>query len=502
LYLEYGAWRKFGHHEDKIYNGDEKDAAGWTENYMCQFHEAYLRQGLQAKDNYCGHFVWIFATFPTGLHRNRPEGIGVWEVHDTNCKGLLTMWREPADAFFLYHSFYTDKTKPMVYIVSRTWTDRWSGPGKKSNIVIYSNCDEVELYNDFGGTSSLGKQARVPLKSFSFDNVDVKYNVLHAVGRVGGKQVAANTLIMDNLPKSPNFGASEANAPNTTAPDTNAGDYVWRINCAGPKYTDVNGNEWKADQKYVPGQAGSWGTLSWMEQFKDHYRNYEVDKGTWTRAPQPIAGTRDDVLYQTSRFGHKLNEYKLPVDNGTYVVELHFTEPWYGLGYGSNISCEGWRIFDVAMEGKLVLDDVDIWKWSGGHCRALKIPIYNVSVTDGMLDITFPEIKVNQTVIAAIAVAKQTGTVGTVHSLADGPGIRISSFNSGLTIGFKLPTNASVNLIAMNGRMVWKVDVTRSHSVTIPKSSLSAGFFLLKITTPEKTILRRICNTNDFISCR
>ncbi len=96
-------------------------------------------------------------------------------------KDLLTPWEEPLDVFYMFRANYAPKeTSPMVYIVSHTWPDRWTTPGKKDGIVVYSNCDEVELFNDING-ASLGKRKRNGIGThFKWDGVDIKYNVLYA----------------------------------------------------------------------------------------------------------------------------------------------------------------------------------------------------------------------------------------------------------------------------------------------------------------------------------
>jgi hypothetical protein len=93
----------------------------------------------------------------------------------------------------------------MVYIVSHTWTDRWKTPGVKSEIRVFSNCDEVELFNDVR-SESLGRLKKGPIGThFEWNNVTIKYNVLYAVGYVNGKPMAEDYIVLDHLPKSPRF---------------------------------------------------------------------------------------------------------------------------------------------------------------------------------------------------------------------------------------------------------------------------------------------------------
>ena len=84
-------------------------------------------------------------------------------------------------------------------------------------------------------------------------------------------------------------------------------------------------------------------------------------------------------------------------------MELYFVEPWHGTGGGAYTDCEGLRIFDVAVNGKTVIDDLDIWA-EAGHDGAFK-QVVDVEVTGGKLVIDFPEVKAGQAVISAIAIA-------------------------------------------------------------------------------------------------
>ena len=65
--------------------------------------------------------------------------------------------------------------------------------------------------------------------------------------------------------------------------------------------------------------------------------------------------------------------------------------------------CEDMRLFDVAVNGKTVIDDLDIWA-EAGHDGALKKVIY-AKAENGKITITFPETKVGQAIISGIAVA-------------------------------------------------------------------------------------------------
>jgi hypothetical protein len=119
------------------------------------------------------------------------------------------------------------------------------------------------------------------------------------------------------------------------------------------------------------------------------------------RTFDPINGTKDWKLFQTFRFGREKLKYYFPVPDGEYLVEFYFAEPWAGTGGGMN--CKGWRLFDVAINNKTVLKNVDIWN-EVGHDGALK-KIVKAKITGGELVISFPRVASGQAIISAIAIA-------------------------------------------------------------------------------------------------
>ena len=116
-----------------------------------------------------------------------------------------------------------------------------------------------------------------------------------------------------------------------------------------------------------------------------------------------IRGTNSDELFQFFRFGRHRLWYDLPVPDGDYRVELYFVEPWHGKSGGECDDFEGLRIFDVAVNGETIIDDLDPWA-EAGYLGALK-RVVTAQAMDGKIRISFPEVKAGQAVIAGIAVA-------------------------------------------------------------------------------------------------
>jgi hypothetical protein len=152
---EYGAWRTLDLHTE---GGFEQNGI-LSEDRMTQLMEQKIRLAESVKDSVAGHFFWLLTSHDNPGRVQGGEGQRELDrIGPVNYKGLLTPWEEPTDAFYMYRSNYVSKEKePMVYIVSHTWPNRWMKPGIKDSIYVYSNCDEVELFNDIDN-ASLGKR--------------------------------------------------------------------------------------------------------------------------------------------------------------------------------------------------------------------------------------------------------------------------------------------------------------------------------------------------------
>ncbi|GAA3744888.1 hypothetical protein GCM10022422_31280 [Flavobacterium ginsengisoli] len=389
---EYGAWRSADLHTEGEF--DQKGAL--SENRFSQLMEIKVREAESVKDKIAGQFNWLFASHENPGRVQNGEGFrDIDKVGPVNYKGLFTIWGEPLDAFYMYRANYvSNKTNPMVYIVSHTWPSRWEKPGIKNGIDIYSNCDEVELFNDVN-KASLGKLKNPGIgQHFQFNNINIQYNVLYAVGYVNKKAVAKDYIVLNNFPKAPSFDALTTNKADITKAKSGY-NYIYRVNCGGFELTDSAGNTWFTDT-HKNGQ-NSWGSLSWTDNFEKLPDFFASQRTTF----DPINGTKDPELFQSFRYGVDKLRYEFPASDGEYLVELYFTEPWYGTGGG--LDCKGWRLFDVAINENVVLKDFDIWA-EAGHDNALK-KTFKVKSTNGKIVISFPNVKASQAIISAIAIA-------------------------------------------------------------------------------------------------
>lgn len=108
--------------------------------------------------------------------------------------------------------------------------------------------------------------------------------------------------------------------------------------------------------------------------------DYAVDRfasgGTPSSTTATIAGTTEQTLYQTERYG--TTTYQVPVTNATYSVRLHFVEMFH--------TTEGARSISVTVENEPVLLDVDLVAEYGAK-TAVEIDVPMVVVGDQTLTI-------------------------------------------------------------------------------------------------------------------
>lgn len=105
---------------------------------------------------------------------------------------------------------------------------------------------------------------------------------------------------------------------------------------------------------------------------------YEDGQAATTSPGIDIKNTELDAVYRSERYG--LVAYRVRVPNGVYKITLMMAE--------NSFDTTGARVFDVAIEGKKVIANLDLFKEAGQHV-AHPIVIDGVSVEDGVLDVYF-----------------------------------------------------------------------------------------------------------------
>ncbi|QES88615.1 malectin domain-containing carbohydrate-binding protein [Rhizosphaericola mali] len=425
---EYGAWRSID-----LYKSSNMSQNGkYNEDDMTDLIELKVRKAESVKDSVCGHFFWLYNSHDNPGRVQGGEGMReVDRIGPVNYKGLMTSWGEPLDVYYMFRSNYVDaKSDPMVYIASHNWPDRFE-KAQNATIKVYSNCDEVELFNDTK-TISFGKKKNSGIKGYHFewDNIFVKYNVLYAKGYVNGKVVCEDVILLHYLPNSPNYKDLQTKDELITN-DSKDLHYIYRVNCGGDQYIDHNGNKWDADINYS--NETNWGSISWATKFKELNPVFASQR----EISDPIKGTQDWSLFQTYRYGKQALEYRFPLADGNYTVELYFVEPWFGKG--GNKDAKGWRLFDVAANGVVLEKNIDIWN-EVGFARALK-KSYTVNVKSGLLRLNFPNIEAGQAVISAIAISSKNSTMRSLMSTSNYFEFKNQSDSAFFTIRNWLSTN-------------------------------------------------------------
>jgi hypothetical protein len=225
-----------------------------------------------------------------------------------------------------------------------------------------------------------------------------------------------------------------------------------RINCGGASYTDTNGQVWQSDSSYNGGTASS---------------------NTVT-----TTGTSDPTLYRSNRWSGTPLVYSFPVINGNYQVNLLFAENVTGL------QTVGARVFNVKLDGALVLQKFDIFAAAGAN--AALVESFNATVTNGTIAIEFDSLvqnaKINAIEILPIAsepllILKFTHTDGTPVTGS----LHYAMSTSLLSLGGALPlvngqatcvlvssptvlglvgqTQVALNLTDGTGTVVWQISM-------------------------------------------
>ncbi len=122
-----------------------------------------------------------------------------------------------------------------------------------------------------------------------------------------------------------------------------------RIAMRDQSYTDKKGNLWMPDRYYRGGQV--------------------------ILRTQLVSGTDDPELYRGERFGNLT--YIIPVAQGSYTVNMKFSEGWFGPGKpdGGGV---GSRRFDITANTQMLAHSFDIFKETGGTDRALERTYHNL----------------------------------------------------------------------------------------------------------------------------
>jgi hypothetical protein len=190
---------------------------------------------------------------------------------------------------------------------------------------------------------------------------------------------------------------------------------VHRVNVGGPALAATPG--WSEDSQASPSPfvntAASGNTTS--------SRAVAIDM---THPSLPV-GT-PAALFQTERYdaaGGAEMQWTFPVAAGKYEVRLYFAETY---GPAQKI---GGRVFNVSIEGSLVLDHYDIYLDVGGNKGVMKSFVVD---SDGSLDIAFQHVVENPAVSGIEIVPVTTSTIAFTKSVVAGTSLtKVTSLQFG-----------------------------------------------------------------------
>ena len=214
----------------------------------------------------------------------------------------------------------------------------------------------------------------------------------------------------------------------TAAPEP--GDVLFRVNAGGPLLPDAAG-DWGEDQS-VANAAGTAATGTPSPYLDLSGASLDTTFGA------DFLGTNatgaPDSLFTTERFSEVAGtddnlQYDFPVPSGDYIVKLYFAEVWTG---AENV---GDRVFDVFIEGALVLDDHDQVAQYGWNNAAVES--FPITVTDDNIDVDFVQIVQNPAIKGIEILQAGPGAspdAAAAVSIDPGGDIDASTFGGGFVI--------------------------------------------------------------------
>lgn len=145
LHVEWGGDSHAGRHNEVIDGGWNTDSYlkawtkkknEWSESYIVRLIDWHLKE-QENMPWLTGTAYWPFKDFSTPV---RPEN----PVPYVNQKGVVERDFTKKESYYVFQSYWTKE--PMIHIYGHTWPIRWGEPAKEQEVLVYSNCKEVELF--------------------------------------------------------------------------------------------------------------------------------------------------------------------------------------------------------------------------------------------------------------------------------------------------------------------------------------------------------------------
>lgn len=177
--------------------------------------------------------------------------------------------------------------------------------------------------------------------------------------------------------------------------------YLYRYNCGGDSLVDSWGQQWMGDDTRF--------STSWAQRpcfAHDSLCPVLASQGV-SDAPVSVAFANetpyllpmaDQAMARTFRWGRQDLKFRFPVPRyKQYRVDVYSIEPW--------IKCSGGRIYDIAVNGLVYSNDIDIARISGGRNHLVRTTIHVPSEDRDYLEISYPHVTVGQAVVCGITIS-------------------------------------------------------------------------------------------------
>jgi len=276
-----------------------------------------------------------------------------------------------------------------------------------------------------------------------------------------------------------------------TSSTTVSSTVLYRVNAGGSSSITSSPKNWIADTQSAKSAYLDAGSLS-----------YTTGSSSWsgsnnTGAPNSIFGQH---RYSTN--GTPM-QWNFPASSGTYEVSLFFAETPTSLG----VKTAGARVFSVKMEGTTVLSNFDIYATAG--MSAVK-KVFQVTVSDGTLDIDFIRGIGNPQVNGIEVVLKSSGTIASRMADETAPPVDEAAqekllessldvypnpFKDQINIAFGSDQkDVHVTLVDIAGQLVFKQVFTglSIFTVDVSQNNLAPGMYILSLTTERGKIHRKV----------
>lgn len=279
----------------------------------------------------------------------------------------------------------------------------------------------------------------------------------------GGNATRGGSANLNTLERYTPASFPPSDTTGTTDPIDSVSTAVYLVNCGGASIAENNKN-WLIDTQEQP---------SSFSNSQQSYSKTKIESFSGTNK----TGAPNDI-YASYRWdggvnGDDLNKemrWSFPVDNGEYKVTLYFIETYF------NAQAAGYRVFDVAAEGNLVLDAFDIYSEFGYNIAGEKV--INVQVEDGVLNIDFLHQKENPKVSGISIFTKGTSPVpdpvdeGVLSSFPISIDFGMVAVGSEQMQGLTLKNTGGANLSISSVSTTGSADFTSSFTLPV---SLTPG---------------------------